>query len=93
MSQNETDIQNSITAFRYGAMDYILKPMTVTTVREAIDKATEIVKEQEMKVEGLLTSRNSARWSKISRLRKWGSMTLVPELLNSPSWSMHYRNN
>ena len=54
MLTSETDIQNSITAFRYGAMDYILKPMTVTTVREAIDKATEIVKEQERKVEGII---------------------------------------
>ena len=44
-----TDIQNSITAFRYGAMDYLLKPPTIATVRGAIDKAVEYIEEQNSK--------------------------------------------
>ena len=46
MLTSETDIQNSITAFRYGAMDYLLKPPTVATVRGAIDKAVEFLEEE-----------------------------------------------
>ena len=45
MLKSETDIQNSITAFRYGAMDYLLKPPTIATVRGAIDKAVEYLEE------------------------------------------------
>ena len=45
MLTSETDIQNSITAFRYGAMDYLLKPPTIATVRGAIDKAVEYLEE------------------------------------------------
>ena len=45
MLTSETDIQNSITAFRYGAMDYLLKPPTVATLRGAIDKAVEYQEE------------------------------------------------
>ena len=45
MLTSETDIQNSITAFRYGAMDYLLKPPTIATVRGAIDKAMEYIEE------------------------------------------------
>ena len=44
-----TDIQNSITAFRYGAMDYLLKPPTIASVRGAIDKAVEYIEEQNSK--------------------------------------------
>ena len=44
-----TDIQNSITAFRYGAMDYLLKPPTIATVRGAIDKAIEYLEERDSK--------------------------------------------
>jgi FixJ family two-component response regulator len=49
MLTSETDIQNSITAFRYGAMDYLLKPPTIATVRGAIDKAVEYIEEQDSK--------------------------------------------
>ena len=49
MLTSETDIQNSITAFRYGAMDYLLKPPTIATVRGAIDKAVEYLEEQNSK--------------------------------------------
>ena len=49
MLTSETDIQNSITAFRYGAMDYLLKPPTIATVRGAIDKAVEYIEEQNSK--------------------------------------------
>ena len=52
MLTSETDIQNSITAFRYGAMDYLLKPPTVATVRGAIDKAVEYIEEEAKKSEG-----------------------------------------
>jgi FixJ family two-component response regulator len=45
MLTSETDIQNSITAFRYGAMDYLLKPPTIATLRGAIDKAVEYIEE------------------------------------------------
>ena len=45
MLTSETDIQNSITAFRYGAMDYLLKPPTIATVRGAIEKAVEYLEE------------------------------------------------
>ena len=41
----------SITAFRYGAMDYLLKPPTVATVRGAIDKAVEFLEEEAKKAE------------------------------------------
>ena len=51
MLTSETDIQNSITAFRYGAMDYLLKPPTVATVRGAIDKAVEFLEEEAKKAE------------------------------------------
>ena len=54
MLTSETDIQNSITAFRHGAMDYILKPMTVSTVRGALEKATEFSKELEKKRDGII---------------------------------------
>ena len=46
MLTSETDIQNSITAFRYGAMDYLLKPPTVATIKGAIDKTVEFLEEQ-----------------------------------------------
>ena len=49
MLTSVTDIQNSITAFRYGAMDYLLKPPTIATVRGAIDKAVEYLEEQNSK--------------------------------------------
>jgi len=49
MLTSETDIQNSITAFRYGAMDYLLKPPTIATVRGAIDKAVEYLEERNSK--------------------------------------------
>jgi len=49
MLTSETDIQNSITAFRYGAMDYLLKPPTIATVRGAIDKAIEYLEERDSK--------------------------------------------
>lgn len=49
MLTSETDIQNSITAFRYGAMDYLLKPPTIATVRGAIDKAVEYIEKQNSK--------------------------------------------
>ena len=52
MLTSETDIQNSITAFRYGAMDYLLKPPTVATVRGAIDKAVEFLEEEARKAAG-----------------------------------------
>jgi len=52
MLTSETDIQNSITAFRYGAMDYLLKPPTIATVRGAIDKAIEYIEEQSTKGSG-----------------------------------------
>ncbi|MFL2944767.1 MAG: response regulator [Candidatus Poseidoniales archaeon] len=45
MLTSETDIQNSITAFRHGAMDYLLKPPTIATVRGAIEKAVEYLEE------------------------------------------------
>ena len=45
MLTSETDIQNSITAFRHGAMDYLLKPPTIATVRGAIEKAVEYIEE------------------------------------------------
>jgi len=49
MLHTVTDIQNSITAFRYGAMDYLLKPPTIATVRGAIDKAVEYIEKQNSK--------------------------------------------
>nr|ACF09743.1 two component response regulator sigma54 specific transcriptional regulator Fis family protein [uncultured marine group III euryarchaeote AD1000-40-D7] len=49
MLTSETDIQNSITAFRYGAMDYLLKPPTVATIKGAIDKTVEFLEEQTSK--------------------------------------------
>ena len=49
MLTSETDIQNSITDFRYGAMDYLLKPPTIATVRGAIDKAVEYLEEEAKK--------------------------------------------
>ena len=49
MLTSVTDIQNSITAFRYGAMDYLLKPPTIATVRGAIDKAVEYLEERNSK--------------------------------------------
>ena len=49
MLTSETDIQNSITAFRYGAMDYLLKPPTVATIKGAIDKTVEFLEEQASK--------------------------------------------
>ena len=49
MFTSETDIHNSITAFRYGAMDYLLKPPTIATVRGAIDKAVEYLEEEAKK--------------------------------------------
>ena len=52
MLTSETDIQNSISAFRYGAMDYLLKPPTVATVRGAIDKAVEFLEEEAKKASG-----------------------------------------
>jgi len=52
MLTSETDIQNSITAFRYGAMDYLLKPPTIATVRGAIDKAVEYLEEEAKKNSG-----------------------------------------
>ena len=52
MLTSETDIQNSITAFRYGAMDYLLKPPTIATVRGAIDKAMEYIEELERQQSG-----------------------------------------
>jgi len=52
MLTSETDIQNSITAFRYGAMDYLLKPPTVATVKSAIDKAVEYLEEEAKKKSG-----------------------------------------
>ena len=52
MLTSETDIQNSITAFRYGAMDYLLKPPTIATVRGAIDKAVEYIEEEARKSSG-----------------------------------------
>jgi FixJ family two-component response regulator len=54
MLTSETDIQNSITAFRYGAMDYLLKPPTIATVRGAIDKAAEYLEEQTRKSSGTI---------------------------------------
>jgi FixJ family two-component response regulator len=54
MLTSETDIQNSITAFRYGAMDYLLKPPTVATVRGAIEKAVEYIEEMGSKQSGAI---------------------------------------
>ena len=54
MLTSETDIQNSITAFRYGAMDYLLKPPTIATVRGAIDKALEYIEELERQQSGAI---------------------------------------
>ena len=54
MLSSETDIQNSITAFRYGAMDYLLKPPTIATVRGAIDKAMEYIEELESQQSGAI---------------------------------------
>ena len=54
MLTSETDIQNSITAFRYGAMDYLLKPPTIATVRGAIDKAMEYIEELERQQSGAI---------------------------------------
>jgi len=54
MLTSETDIQNSITAFRFGAMDYILKPMTTATVRGAIEKASQYVEIMESKKSGIV---------------------------------------
>ena len=54
MLTSETDIQNSITAFRYGAMDYLLKPPTIATVRGAIDKAMEYIEELEKQQSGAI---------------------------------------
>jgi len=54
MLTSETDIQNSITAFRYGAMDYLLKPPTIATVRGAIDKAMEYIEELESQQSGAI---------------------------------------
>ena len=49
MLTSESDIQHSITAFRYGAMDYLLKPPTVATIKGAIDKTVEFLEEQASK--------------------------------------------
>ena len=46
MLTSETDIQNSITAFRHGAMDYLLKPPTVSSIKGAIDKTVEYLEEK-----------------------------------------------
>ena len=46
MLTSETDIQNSITAFRHGAMDYLLKPPTVASIKRAIDKTVEYIEEK-----------------------------------------------
>ena len=46
MLTSETDIQNSITAFRHGAMDYLLKPPTVSSIKGAIDKTVEYIEEK-----------------------------------------------
>ena len=46
MLTSETDIQNSITAFRHGAMDYLLKPPTVSTIKGAIEKTVEYIEEK-----------------------------------------------
>jgi hypothetical protein len=54
MLTSETDIQNSITAFRYGAMDYLLKPPTIATVRGAIDKGMEYIEELESQQSGAI---------------------------------------
>jgi len=54
MLSSETDIQNSITAFRYGAMDYLLKPPTIATVRGAIDKAVEYIEEIDRQQSGAI---------------------------------------
>ena len=54
MLTSETDIQNSITAFRYGAMDYLLKPPTMATLRGAIDKAVEYREEMDSKQSGAI---------------------------------------
>ena len=54
MLTSETDIQNSITAFRYGAMDYLLKPPTIATVRGAIDNAMEYIEELESQQSGAI---------------------------------------
>ena len=54
MLTSETDIQNSITAFRYGAMDYLLKPPTMATLRDAIDKAVEYREEMDSKESGAI---------------------------------------
>ena len=54
MLTSETDIHSSITAFRYGAMDYLLKPMTTATVRDAIDKAALYVEKLSSKTIGVI---------------------------------------
>ena len=54
MLTSETDIQNSITAFRYGAMDYLLKPPTIATVRGAIEKAVEYLEEMASQQSGAI---------------------------------------
>ncbi len=46
MLTSETDIQNSITAFRHGAMDYLLKPPTVATIKGAIEKTVEYIEQK-----------------------------------------------
>ena len=46
MLTSETDIQNSITAFRHGAMDYLLKPPTVARIKGAIDKTVEYIEDK-----------------------------------------------
>ncbi len=46
MLTSETDIQNSITAFRHGAMDYLLKPPTVASIKGAIDKTVEYIEDK-----------------------------------------------
>jgi len=54
MLTSETDIQNSITAFRHGAMDYLLKPPTIATVRGAIEKAVEYLEEMASQQSGAI---------------------------------------
>ena len=46
MLTSETDIQNSITAFRYGAMDYLLKPPAVSTIKRSLEKTVEFLEEK-----------------------------------------------
>tara|TARA_B100000902_G_scaffold146263_1_gene143403 strand:+ start:12181 stop:13122 length:942 start_codon:yes stop_codon:yes gene_type:complete len=51
MLTGNQDIKTPIQAFRYGAMDYLQKPMQTASVRETIDNALKFVEEETKKQE------------------------------------------